>query len=1426
MRTEHLVASQAMALSSFHPAVEAWFQRELGEPTAPQREAWPAIARGEHALIAAPTGSGKTLAAFLAAIDALVREGTRTGELPDESRVVYVSPLRALSHDIEKNLQLPLAGVARELEARGEPVPRIRTWVRTGDTPARARAVAAKSPPHIVVTTPESLYLLLTSDSGRRMLGTVRTVIVDEIHALVRDKRGSHLALSLERLDALVQKQRGARLQRIGLSATQKPIEVVARFLVGGGAPELGCHIVDAGHRRTLDLALGLPGAPLDAVMSHEVWSEVYEQLVALVEAHKTTLVFVNTRRAVERVAKQLSDRLGEAHVGAHHGSLSKEKRLDAETRLKSGQLRVLVATSSLELGIDIGDVDLVCQLGSPRSIAGLLQRVGRSGHQLRGTPKGRLFPLSRDDLVECAALCDAVRRGELDRVRIPLAPLDVLAQQIVAAAAVEDLDLGELFALVRRTVPYGELARADFDAVIAMLAEGFSTRRGRRAALLHHDAVQNRVKARRGARLVALTSGGAIPDTFDYQVVLEPENLPVGTVHEDFAIESMAGDVFQLGNASYRIRKTEPGTVRVEDARGQPPTLPFWIADAPGRSDELSDAVSRLRTRVDGWLDEGLDRAVSALEGELALEAAAARQVGEYLAAARGMLGTLPTKDTLVLERFFDETGSMHMVLHAPFGTRLNRALGLSLRKRFCRSFNVELQAAASDDAVVLSLGPMHSFELSDVFGFLRRQSVRDVLVQALLPAPMFNVHFRWNASRALAVPRARGGKKVPPRIQRMLADDLLAVCFPDQVACAENLEGELEVPDHPLVQQTVSDCLHTVMDVAGLEVLLGRIEAGELTCLARDLTEPSPLAHEILNARPYAFLDDAPLEERRTQAVQTRRWLDPATAQSLGGLDAAAIERVVAECQPDCRDEDELHDVLLVHASLPAAEGDKHALAALFEKLCATRRATVLELGGAKLWVAAERVGLWKLAVPEARFHPELVQPAQVKLEARNRDEALREIVRGRLEATGPTTVGELSDALGLAPGDVEAALGALEAEGFVMRGRYRPAATDTEWCERRLLSRIHRATLDRLRAEIEPVSPAVFMRFLLEHQHVSSAARLRGQAGLMRVIEQLAGFELGAAAWEREVLPVRVADYAPELLDTLAWTGQVAWARAVPEGAERREGPVRATPVALFPRLSLDGLRGASGADVPLSISAERIRAHLAERGASFVDDLSRGTGFERPLVEEALSELVAQGLVTSDGFMGLRALVGESSGALRSTVAHAGRYALLPPSTGIDVELLARTLLKRWGVVFRKLVERETAGVRWLDILRVLRGMEARGDIRGGRFVSGFAGEQFATREAVSALRRVRREEARDELVSLCGSDPLNLVGLILPGPRVPAVASSRILLRDGGVAATLVAGEVRFTDEGSAELEAALRGKPARRRPAIAQIAAR
>lgn len=1384
-----------MPLSSFHPAVARWFGRELGEPTEPQRLAWPAIARGEHALIAAPTGSGKTLAAFLSAIDALVREGVEHG-LPNEARVLYLSPLRALSHDVDKNLQLPLLGVARELVEMGLPAPVIRTWVRTGDTTQKARASAKKSAPHIVVTTPESLYVLLTSEGGRQMLSTIRTVIVDEIHALVRDKRGSHLSLSLERLEQLVAAE-GRTLQRIGLSATQKPIDEVARFLVG--KRDVPCRIFDAGHRRTLDLALMLPDSALEAVMSNEIWSELYERLVTEIAAHRTTLVFVNTRRTAERVARQLSERLGEGTVTSHHGSLSREKRLDAEQRLKEGKLKALVATASLELGIDIGDVDLVCQVGSPRSLSGFVQRVGRSGHNLRGTPKGRLLPLSRDDLVECVALLGAVREGGLDRLRIPSAPLDVLAQQIVAACSAADCDIDALFTSFTRAAPYSLLTRDTFDAVVRMLADGFSTRRGRRAALIHHDAVHQRIRGRRGARLVALTSGGAIPDSFDYQVLLEPDNVPVGTVHEDFAIESMAGDVFQLGNASYRIRKAEPGVLRVEDARGQPPSIPFWVADAPGRSDELSRAVSDLRATVERWLPDGLERAIERASAELRLEPSAAEQLVSYLSSTCTALGTLPTCDKIVLERFFDETDSMHLVLHAPFGTRVNRAFGLALRKRFCRSFNVELQAAATDDGILLSLGPMHSFALSDVFGFLRSARVRDVLIQALLDAPMFGVRFRWNASRALAIPRQRGGKKVPPRFQRMAADDLLAVVFPDQVACAENLAGERELPDHPLVDQTLHDCLHEAMDIVGLEQLLARIESGEVECVARDLSEPSPLAYEIVNARPYAFLDDAPLEERRTQAISQRRVLDPKTARDLGALDPAAIARVVAECKPDARDADELHDALLLYGALPESEAIESGFRPWFAELCAAGRASVLtlesslaqpgtHLDGTRLWVAAERVALWQLVSPRGVLTPPLAQPSSVPLTLQSREDALREVVRGRLEAVGPTTTAEVMLALGLSEADVELALALLEVEGFVLRGQFRAHVSTLEWCERRLLSRIHRATLDRLRSEIDPVSPAVLVRFFVEHQGLSKAQQRRGSEGLFAVVEQLSGFDLAAGAWESDVLPARVADYQPALLDQLSFSGRVAWARAAESRDKRAEGPIRTTPIALFVREQLGALRGSGGFSCELSLSAQKVKAQLEARGASFVNDLARGTQLARSEVEEALGELSACGLVTSDGFAGLRALLSLASEQHRhKREVEPGRYALIERETGDtqrDLTVTARTLLRRWGVLFRKLLERECAGVSWGALVRVLRDLEARGEVRGGRFVSGFGGEQYALPEAVSLLRKLRREPAPGELITISASDPLNLVGIVTPGARIPQVPSTRIMLRDG------------------------------------------
>ena len=1406
----------------FHPAVASWFDRCFGDPTLAQSKAWPAIRAGRHTLVAAPTGSGKTLAAFLAAIDSLVRQGV-DGELTDEVQVVYVSPLKALSNDIQRNLEAPLAGIREALKTQGLPDLDIRAWVRTGDTPVAERDRMRRRPPHIVVTTPESLYILLGSESGRKMLRTTRTVIVDEIHALAPNKRGAHLALSLERLQALCV----GPLQRIGLSATQKPIEAVARFLVGVDSTGLSdCAIIDMGHDRARDLALEVPSSPLEAVMSGEVWEQTYGRLANLVEAHRTTLVFVNTRRMAERVARQLSERLGEDHVTAHHGSMARELRLDAEQRLKRGGLKALVATASLELGIDIGDVDLVCQIGSPRSIARFLQRVGRSGHAVGGTPKGRLFPLSRDELVECAALLDSVRRGELDQLTIPDQPLDVLAQQIVAEVAAQEWKEDDLLARFRRAWPYRDLSSERFSDVVRMLADGFTTRRGRRGALVHHDAVNRMLRGRRGARLTALTSGGAIPDTADYKVVLEPENQPIGSVNEDFAVESAAGDVFQLGNASYRILRVERGLVRVEDAHGMSPTIPFWLGEAPGRSDELSLSVSRFRSEIAARLTAGAHKEliVDWLAADSGIAHPAAEQLVEYLAASHAALGCLPTQETIVLERFFDEAGGMQLVIHSPYGSRINRAWGLALRKRFCRKFNFELQAAATEDNIVLSLTTAHSFELGDAARYLHSASARTILVQALLDAPMFATRWRWVAGVALALPRMRGGKKVPPQLARMEAEDLVGAVFPDQLACAENLVGEREVPDHPLVNQTIADCLNDAMDIAGLERLLSGLETGAIHVVARDLTEPSPLALEALSAKPYAFLDDAPLEERRTQAVMSRRWLSPEAASDIGRLDPEAIERVREEAWPDPVNADELHDALAWLGYLTALEAaDWHDwLGALAQQ----SRVTRLRRSGTDIWITAERLAQFRALCPDAAEDPAVAAPAVYADQNWSRDTALVEILRGRLEGQGPVTPSALAAPLGLEADEIASALAALEAEGFAMRGRFTPGANSEEWCDRRLLARIHRYTVKRLRAEIEPIAAREFLRFLFAWQHVSSDERIEGPGGVAAAVMQLEGFEAPAGAWESEILSARVADYEPAWLDDECLAGRVSWTRLRPRneranGVERGVSPVRTTPIALLARRHAPLWQALSpGVDaVEPSGRAQAVADFIREHGASFFYELLHGTGLLRSQVEEALAELVALGLVTSDSFGGLRALLvpsdkrrlGPGGRRKRRTVAYgledAGRWALIRQGVvGKDrravsaeaVEHAARTLLLRYGVVFWRLLEREAGWLPpWRELLTVFRRLEARGEIRGGRFVAGFSGEQFALPEAIGLLRQTKRKNGSDEWVSLSGADPLNLIGILTPGPKLAALAGNRLLFHNGLPIASLAGGETQF-----------------------------
>ena len=1707
-------------MQDFHPLTAEWFRGRFAAATAPQLEAWPAIRAGRDVLVSAPTGSGKTLAAFLICLDRLVSAGL-AGQLDDRVEVVYVSPLKALSNDIGRNLEAPLAELEQLAFERGMPAPGIRTAVRTGDTPAWEREQMVRRPPHILVTTPESLFILLTAERSRAALRHAGAVIVDEIHALADDKRGSHLALTLARLDDLVRKAGNPRPQRVGLSATVRPIDAVARFLQGtvpagvsegaaaapvlpgrpsgqgtaspdaperpiatpvsqgepsrpgtvfadaldgpggaegpagsaGAAPRnLGpdpaaasVTIVDSGHRRRLDLAVEVPRDELGVVATNEMWGEIYDRIAELILAHRTTLVFVNTRRLCERVAHHLEERLGEEAVLAHHGSLSRRIRQGAERRLKSGELRAVVATASLELGIDVGTVDLVCQIGSPRSIAVALQRIGRSGHHVdtpdgSHVPRGRLFATTRDELVECAALVHAIRQGRLDHLEIPAWPLDVLAQQLVAACASETWLVEELFTLVRSAAPYAALPRPAFEAVVDMLSEGIATSRGRAGAYLHRDRVNGTVRGRRGARLAAITGGGAIPDNANYLVVAEPDQTTVGTVDEDFAVESLAGDIFLLGTTSWRIRRVESGRLRVEDAHGAAPSLPFWRGEAPGRTPELSEEVSRLRERVadltargaetktgrtaadasrlepvsaetetggddnppepasaeteagghvggrrpasaedaagghadrrrpasaeDGAgghadrrepasaetgtgvaEDEGLARAAAWLTEACGLDRSGAEQAAAYVRAGAAALGAVPADRTVVAERFFDEGGGMQLVVHAPFGARINRAWGLALRKRFCRSFNFELQAAATDNGVLISLAEQHSFPLEVIFRFLNVDTVEEVLTQAMLPSPMFGARWRWNASRALAVLRFAGGRKVPPPIQRMRSDDLLASVFPDQAACQENLTGDIRIPDHPLVNETVRDCLHEAMDLDGLRAVLAGIESGAIRTVAVDTAEPSPLCHEILNANPYAFLDDAPLEERRARAVQLRRSLgsDPG---GMGALDPAAITTVADESWPVVRDPDELHDALLTLVALPPVP----EWAIWLDALVASRRAGVLRVGETRLWVPTERLGLVRCLYPGEAVEPRLpdVGPAGPA----DREAAAAELLRGWLESTGPVTASGMAERLALPPALVEAGLTRLEGEGQILRGRFTPGAArdgdgkEVEWCNRRVLARIHRLTIGSLRREIEPVSTADFVRFLLRWQHLAPGTQMHGADGLLQILKQLQGWEISGAALEREVVARRVASYDPELLDRLCLSGEVMWgrlsphpafespasirsaaaagARGRPPGATPRpsggrsgraparsrpgasqfepaEGPsgawsgqlhppgtplpasaaagpagapsgpagapvgsagdrsatpraqrgaagarpsrvrpTRVAPITLFLRADADWLlaaagRGGAGADdAALSHPAREVRDALAGRGASFLPELVRATGRLPSEVEDGLWELVAAGLVSADGYDNLRALVdpkrrrGEGRGRAARPRHAAGRWALLdtgepagpdagpnaphPVPAGPDggagapaaaatsadaddearrryddqVARFARQLLDRWGVVCRDLAARETLAPPWRDLLRALRRMEARGEIRGGRFVADVVGEQFARPDAVELLRVVRREDAPPDPVRVSAADPLNLTGVILPGPRVSALSGGTVELLPGAV----------------------------------------
>lgn len=1400
---------QAHSLDWAHPLVSKWFINQVGEPTEPQRQGWPSILAGRATLISAPTGSGKTFAAFLACLDQLIRKAL-DGTLNNETEVLYVSPLKALGNDIQKNLMTPLNGILALAETENQPMAEINVSVRSGDTPAKERAAMAKKPPHILVTTPESLYILLTTEKSREILRTVKTVIIDEIHALADDKRGSHLSLSLERLEAITHQPP----QRIGLSATQKPLQRVADFLVGNRANK--AKIINIGHAKHLELTVEVPSSELGAVASNELWDEIYDRLAELARQNRSTLIFANTRRVAERVAHHLAERLGSEQVAAHHGSLSRKLRLQAENQLKNGELKALVATASLELGIDIGSVDLVCQLGSPRAIAVMLQRVGRAGHWHGAVSKGRLFVTTRDELLECAALVHAIRDGDLDELILPEAPLDILAQQLVASCATDEWQEDALFAMVRRAYPYRALPRQTFDEVLEMLAEGIAGSRGRYSAYLFRDRVNGRVKGRRGSRLTAITNGGAIPENGLFTVITEPTGAMVGTLDEDFAVESNRGDIILLGSTSWRIRRIEStaGRVLVEDAHGAPPTVPFWRGEAPGRTNELSLRVSALRQRLSDLLPAECMPAASVSEQSALTQnalqwlmencqvnRAGAEQLIEYILQGRALLGGVPTQQTVIAERFFDEAGGMQLIIHAPFGARINKAWGLALRKCFCRSFNFELQASATDDGINIALAEQHSFPLADVFAFLNPKSITKVLTQAVLQSPLFATRWRWDAGRALALVRFRNGKKIPPNIQRMLADDLLAAVFPDAAACQDNLGGrDIVLPDHPLINETIKDALTEALDLQGLIGVLEGLKKGEIQSLAVDTPTPSAFAHEILNANPYAFLDDAPLEERRARAVTLRRILPDSLLEEIGQLDRDIIAEVRQQVWPDVRDKDELQDALQTLFALPVTYLQSlqpdNPWSCFFKELQQEKRAGIATLEGESFWFAAEKAQTLVNLYPQA-----LIQDALPVIEEKSlpREDALIELIRGWMFSSGPVSAQQLARVLSLPLSETEQALLRLEASGVILRGAF--TGPEQEWCERRILARIHRLTLGKLRREIEPVTAIKFMQWLLTWQHVTPGTQLRDEQGLIEVISQLQGVEIPAKSWEKDIFAKRVNPYDPGLLDRLCLMGIIGWGRLSKANdtvsENKRVIPTSVAPITFFVRDKADWMPVIKPVKQEnelghLSHVARRVYAFLKNQGASFFNDIAEGVHALKSEIEMALWELVTAGLTTADGFDNLRSLIDPKrrlNKKRRHPLRHhysTGRWSLLKTPAQVDAdrqtEALCWLLLKRYGVVFRDLIAREKLMPAWRELLRVFRRLEARGEIRGGRFVSGFLGEQFALPYAVDSLRTIKNKAPHREAISIAAVDPLNVVGFILPGQRIAALSGKKVIFK--------------------------------------------
>jgi len=1286
----------------FNPIINQWFTQTFKQPTPVQAASWEQIATGQDVLLSAPTGSGKTLAAFLSAIDQLFVAGA---DQTTGLKVVYVSPLKALSNDININLQQPLAAI-NQLATGGT---QITSAVWTGDTESYQREKIKKQPPHILVTTPESLFNILTSKAGREMMGGVETVIVDEIHALAPNKRGAHLLLTLMRLEALTYK----RPQRIAISATQRPIEKMQHYVLH---PEHSV-AVNLGHKRDMSLSIELPESPLAAIMSNEQWGEIYQQLAEQIKAHKTTLVFVNNRRLAERVAKHLAERVGEEWVTAHHGSLAKEHRLQAEQALKAGKLKAIVATASLELGIDIGDVDLVCQLGSPGSVQAFLQRVGRSGHGVDRTPKGQIYPLTIDDLLEATAMLKAIDNDALELTAFPHQPLDVLAQQIVAEVSQRPWPAKQLHQLMTGASIYKDLSAEAFQQVVQMLADGYSGRSTFKKALIFYDETTDEIRPRKAAALTALLNGGTIPEQFDYDVRLMPDDLKIGTLNEDFSFESIPGDIFQLGNHSYRILKVQTGTVFVEDAAGQPPNIPFWFGVQMWRSDVLSEAVSDLRAE----LNELLTQPAAELDWPVGPEGQA--QLSNYAIKTQDVLGLMPTQKDIVVERFFDGNNDMHLVIHSVYGSRVNRAWGLALRKKFCRQFNFELQAAALEDALILSLSSTHSFELSTIKSYLNAEGVREVLIQALLDTPFFVTQWRWNASVALAVKRRKGGKKIIPQFQRNEAEDLVAEVFPEQIACAENIAGNRTVPDHPLVTQTLIDCTEGIMDVNKLADILRGLDTGDINIHYIDSPTPSPTSLAIINARNYAFLDEAPAEERRTLAVHTQSLDQSFASNDISPAAAAAFNRSI---QPKIRDLDELQEWVMFCGLLWPDEAEPYQEG--LEQLLAAGRLHQINHQGTRLIYSAKFAELVTAMC---------TRPAEIN------ETAFESMVSNRLTLSGLVDFSELHKRLPVAASLLLQALMRLETQGVAFQ------FGQDQWIERHHLARLRQTQLSQQRRRDKTLSADAYQDFIHDWQYLSQPAN--GLEGLAQVLRQWQGFATPATDWEEQVIKPRVQDYHGMMLDMLCQSGQFIWKRAQAKLVSDDLNQMTIQKIRFtFLENHWAHLFPAAVNLQQLNIKARMVIEILGQSGAQFFRELQAQTGLMPVEMEQVLIHLIKQGLVVADGFQALR-VFSQSPADRRRQLIKAKKYAnnlgylemmgrwSLIEQKPADPRAYIQMMINRYGFLSYDIWSQESMPVKWRQASFELQKMEARGEILAGRFIENMEGMQYALPAAYQKIQ---------------------------------------------------------------------------------------